>query len=123
VTIESSPVTIASRGYAVLCPSTTIVDAAVPCTAVVQPWPTFSAKVDSVTLSAGTADANPQDTVAWNVDAEAWPVAPGASMMFEPGSTDDTVWNDDPASWCPAAKPWAGGDKGSPGAENDCAGP
>jgi hypothetical protein len=40
----------------------------------------------------------------------------GASMMLE--STDAA--NELPENWCTASKPWAGGDKGSPGLANDC---
>jgi hypothetical protein len=113
-----SSVTVAPKGYAVLCPA--IVPDAIPCDAVVQPWPTFLASADSVTLFAGAIDANPQDTVEWD-SASGWPIEPGASMMLAPESTD-SVSNDRPESWCAAWKPWTGGEYGTPGIENDCSG-
>ena len=110
-----SPVTVASHDYVVLCPSGAADD--IPCDAVVQPWPTFSANVDSLTLFADALDANPQDDLTW--DASDWPIAAGASTML--AVDPDLLANDDPSDWCVAPKPWAAGsDDGSPGLANDC---
>ena len=116
-----SPVVVDSGDYAVLCPSNAPDD--LPCDAVVQPWPTFAANADAVTLIA-EAGASLQDIVAWDVD-EGWPIVSGASMMFESEVSLDSpdLLNDYAEKWCAAPKPWAGGDRGSPGVENDCDGP
>jgi hypothetical protein len=112
-----SPITVASHDYAVLCPSNAAVE--IPCDAVVQPWPTFSAKADSVTLFADAPDAHPQDEVRWDA-GDGWPIAQGASMMLDSVSPNADQ-NDDPEEWCTAANPWAAGsDNGSPGMANGC---
>jgi hypothetical protein len=107
-----SPVTLAPHTYAVLCPTIVLDD--IPCTAVVEPWPTFSTVADSVTLVAApeTDQENLQDTVEWN-EAAGWKVVPGASMMLAQEFKDDPEANDDPENWC-------ADDMGSPGVENDC---
>ncbi len=46
----------------------------------------------------------------------AWPVALGRALALDP--TASAAEARDPASWCPAAEPWAGADAGSPGLEN-----
>ena len=110
-----APVAIAPHGYAVLCPS--IVLDAVPCDAVVQPWPTLAASADSVELVAAPGPGeNSQDSVAWD---DRWPIVSGASMMLATESTDFQS-NDDPEAWCAADQPWAGAEYGTPGVENDC---
>jgi hypothetical protein len=116
-----STVTVESHDYAVLCPSGNIAADEIPCDAFVQPWPTFSADEDSVTLLAEPSAKDPiiQDVVPWDAG---WPVVGGASMMFapEPDDPESSLSNDDPANWCAATTPWAGGDNGSPGLANDC---
>jgi hypothetical protein len=76
--------------------------------------------MDSARLVAapGTDDPNVQDEVRWDV-ADGWRIEAGKSMMLAPGS-EDSAKNDLPEAWCVADEPWAGGDYGTPGVENDC---
>lgn len=52
------------------------------------------------------------DRVAWHADA--WPMAPGAAMVLDPGF-QDAAKNDDPAFWCRAQAAFGLGDRGTPG--------
>jgi hypothetical protein len=47
-----------------------------------------------------------------------WPLVEGASLSLDPLVADFEL-NDDPAAWCASSSAMSGGDKGTPGAEND----
>jgi len=69
----------------------------------------------SLTLSAAGVVI---DEVAWD-DGVTFPDPTGASMELSL-SHYNAVDNDDGANWCEAVSPYGAGDKGTPGADNDC---
>ena len=69
-------------------------------------------------LTLTSVDGALLDTVTYKVGASGWPDLVGASLTLEPSLMGSATANDDAASWCAAATPWSGGDKGTPGALN-----
>lgn len=61
-----------------------------------------------------------QDRV--NYTSTTWPLGPqanGAAIGLDPTVPINSFFNDDPNNWCPQVSALSGGDKGTPGAQND----